>query len=221
MFFFADLLFFLIIFENSIIDFFIVSNLYKDNRTLITHLKKGDEQAYAYLVETYNRPIFVYVLSLTNDHDQSKDIVQNIFFKVWVSRKKLNPNYSIKSFLYKASYNEFINQYHKNRAISNLEKVYMEALEEAIDDKNSELLEKKIAIVNKGIKQLPKKCKETFLLSKKEGLTNIEISEHLGISIKTVEGHLTKAYHLLRKNVGDQLKEILFLLFGISNKLSL
>jgi len=198
-----------------------LSTLYKDNRILISHLIKGDESAYAYLIKTYNRPIFVYVLSLTNDHDQSEDIVQNVFFKVWLSRKKLNINLSIKSYLYKAAYNEFINQYHKNRAISNLEKVYMDAIQEATDDKNTELLEKKIDLVNKGIKQLPKKCKETFLLSKKEGLTNIEIAEHLGISIKTVEGHLTNAYNLLRKNVGKQLKGILFLLFGMSNKLKL
>ncbi|WNH09151.1 RNA polymerase sigma factor [Thalassobellus suaedae] len=195
-----------------------MSTLYKDNTILISHLKKGDESAYAYLVNTYNRALFVYVLSLTNDHDQSEDVVQNVFFKVWLSRKKLNLNYSIKSFLYKAAYNEFINQYHKNRAISNLEKVYMEALEEVVDDKNSDLLERKIALVNKGIKQLPRKCKETFLLSKKEGLTNIEIAEHLGVSIKTVEGHLTKAYYLLRENVGNQLKGILFILFGDPNK---
>ncbi|MFI1744261.1 RNA polymerase sigma factor [Thalassobellus sediminis] len=198
-----------------------MSTLYKDNTILISHLIKGDESAYAYLIQTYNRPIFVYVLSLTNDHDQSEDIVQNVFFKVWLSRKKLNINFSIKSFLYKAAYNEFINQYHKNRAISNLEKVYMDAIQEAADDKNTELLEKKIALVNKGIKQLPKKCKETFLLSKKEGLTNIEIAEHLGVSIKTVEGHLTKAYNLLREKVGGQLKEILFLLFGMPNKFRL
>ncbi|WNH11212.1 RNA polymerase sigma factor [Thalassobellus suaedae] len=196
-----------------------MSTLFNDNTILISHLKKGDESAYAYLVNTYNRPLFVYVLSLTNDHDQSEDIVQNVFFKVWLSRKKLNLNYSIKSFLYKAAYNEFINQYHKNRAISNLEKVYIEALEEVVDDKNSDLLERKIALVNKGIKQLPRKCKETFLLSKREGLTNIEIAEHLGISIKTVEGHLTKAYYLLRENVGNQLSSILFLLFMKPNKL--
>tara|TARA_R110002050_G_scaffold273113_1_gene417070 strand:- start:69589 stop:70254 length:666 start_codon:yes stop_codon:yes gene_type:complete len=217
---FTFLLFFFIIFGNNIIKFSILSVLYKDNVILIGYLKKGDESAYAHLINTYNRPLFVYVLSLTNDHDQSEDIVQNVFLKVWLSRKRLNVNYSIKSFLYKAAYNEFINQYHKNRAISNLEKVYMDALQEAVDDKNSELLERKIALVNKGIKQLPRKCKETFLLSKKEGLTNIEIAEHLGISIKTVEGHLTKAYHLLREKVGNQLKEILFLLFGIPKKIN-
>lgn len=89
----------------------------------------------------------------------------------------------------------------------------MEAIDEAIDDNNSELLQRKIAIVAEGIAQLPKRCKETFLLSKEEGLTNIEIAQYKNISLKTVEGHLTKAYHLLRERTGSQLKNILFLVF--------
>lgn len=94
------------------------------------------------------------------------------------------------------------------------ELAYIEGLDEAIDENNSELINKKIAFINEGISILPPKCKETFLLSKKEGLTNIEIAEYLNLSIKTVEGHLTKAYHLLKKNVGTKLNKILFLLFG-------
>lgn len=184
-----------------------------DNVDLIERLKKGDENAYIYLVSTYHKPLFVYALSLNNDHAAAEDIVQNVFLKTWEFRKRLNPDYSIKSFLYKTTYNEFINQYHKTRAISTLERAYIEAIDETIDE-DSELLKRKIAFVNEGIKHLPPKCKETFLLSKKEGLTNIEISEYLNISIKTVEGQLTKAYNLLRKSVRNQLKEILFLWFG-------
>jgi len=191
-----------------------------DNVDFIERLKKGDENAYTYLVSTYHKLLFVYALSLNNDHASAEDIVQNVFLKTWEFRKRLNPDYSIKSFLYKTTYNEFINQYHKTRAISTLERAYIEAIDETIDEDNSELLKHKIAFVNEGIKHLPPKCKETFLLSKKEGLTNIEISEYLNISIKTVEGQLTKAYDLLRKSVRNQLKEILFLLFGKNKRSS-
>lgn len=187
--------------------------MYKKNEKLIEHLKKGREKAYVYLVNNYNRALYVYVLSLTNDNALSEDIVQNVFLKVWAFRKRLNVNYSIKSFLYKTAYNEFINQYYKIRAVSSLEKIYMESVMEAVEDKNSELLEQKIALVTEGIKKLPKKCKEVFMLSKKEGLTNIEIADYMNVSIKTVEGHLTKAYDLLRFNVGSHLKNVLFILF--------
>jgi RNA polymerase sigma-70 factor (ECF subfamily) len=194
---------------------------YIDNEKIIEHLKKGDENAYAYLVSTYHKKLFVYAVSLNNDHAAAEDIVQNVFLKTWEHRKRLNPEYSIKSFLYKTTYNEFINQYHKTRAISALERSYIDAIDEAVDDDNKELLERKIAYVTEGIKHLPPKCKETFLLSKKEGLTNIEISEYLNISIKTVEGQLTKAYNLLRTHVANQLKEILFLLFRKTKKSSI
>jgi len=196
-----------------------LSKFYNNNIEFIERLKKGDEKAYVYLVKMYHKSLFIYALSLTNDHAQSEDIAQTVFIKTWEFRKRLNPNASIKSFLYKTTYNEFINLYHRTRAISTLEKVYMGALEETIDDDNTELLERKIALVTEGIKKLPRKCKETFLLSKKEGLTNIEIAEHLNISIKTVEGQITKAYNLLRTNIRSQFKEILFLFFGTKRKL--
>ena len=50
--------------------------------------------------------------------------------------------------------------------------------------------------MNREIKKLPNKTKEVFYLSKKRGLSNIEISELLDVSIKTVEGHMTKAFKL-------------------------
>lgn len=187
--------------------------LHTNNAEFINHLQKGDEKAYSYLIKTFHRPLFAYALSLNGEHALAEDIVQNVFLKTWEYRKKLNPDSSIKSFLYKLTYNEFINQYHKTLNVSNLEQAYIQALNETVDDGNSELLERKIALVTKGIKSLPPKCKETFLLSTKEGLTNIEIAEYLHISIKTVEGHITKAYSLLREEVGNQFKGVFFLLW--------
>jgi RNA polymerase sigma-70 factor (ECF subfamily) len=56
-------------------------------------------------------------------------------------------------------------------------------------------------LLNESISNLPKKCKEVFILSKKDGLTNIEIAEYLNISIKTVESHITQAFKLLKKSI--------------------
>ena len=51
------------------------------------------------------------------------------------------------------------------------------------------------------IEKLPKKIREIFVLSKSEGLTNLEISSHMGISIKTVESNITKAYKILKRKM--------------------
>ena len=197
-----------------------MSILYRDSSTLIEHLKKGEEAAYVHLVNTYNRRLFVYALTLTNDHSTAKDIVQNVFIRTWEYRKRFTPDFSIQGFLYKCCYNEFVNQYRKDQHIIELERTYIEAIDEARDDANAELLEKKMAIVTQGISFLPKKCAEIFLLSKKDGLSNIEIAEYLDITLKTVEGHITRAYAIMREKLGTKIETLLFLLFGVERPTS-
>ena len=70
-----------------------------------------------------------------------------------------------------------------------------------IDETNDSEFDKMLAIVNDCIKKLPKRCQEIFILSKKQGYTNIEISEKLKISVKTVEAHITNAFKSLRADV--------------------
>ncbi|WP_242156288.1 RNA polymerase sigma factor [Aestuariivivens sediminis] len=192
---------------------------YKDNAQLIKDLQKGNELAYTYLVNTFHKPLFIYALNLCNDHDMAEDITQDVFIKTWEFRLRLKSERKIKNFLYKIAYNEFVNLYHRKQMTSALNKIYIEALNEAVDDSHAALLPQKIAILKSGIEALPHKCKEVFLLSKKDGLTNVEISEYLNISMKTVEGHIRRAYLILREELGQKLKAILFLLFGRTGKI--
>ena len=70
-----------------------------------------------------------------------------------------------------------------------------------------------IALVKEEIQHLPPKCKEMFLLSKQEGLTNIGIAQYLKISMKAVERQMTRVFSIIREKIGDELQTILFLLF--------
>jgi RNA polymerase sigma-70 factor (ECF subfamily) len=187
---------------------------FKENANLITYLKKGDGDAFSFLVNCYNHQLCVYANSLVNDKALAEDIVQNVYIKTWEKRKYLNEYFSIKSFLYKSVHNEFIDQYRKNRSVTILEKKYIEALD-AIVEEDHKVLEKLYLLVQNEIQNLPPKCKNIFLLSKKEGLSNAEISEHLNISSKTVEAHITKAFCLIRErvNLPANMGTFLFLLF--------
>ena len=53
----------------------------------------------------------------------------------------------------------------------------------------------------KAIDELPEKCREIFLMSKRDGFSNAEIAEELGISIKTVKNQMTKAFARLRESL--------------------
>jgi RNA polymerase sigma-70 factor (ECF subfamily) len=187
---------------------------YNDNATLIESLSQGDESAYTYLIDTYHHKLCVYANSLVKNVYSAEDIVQNVFIKVWEQRTRLKTDHALKSFLYKLVYNEFIDLYRKNQSLFSLEKSYYDALNTVIQDDDSESFQRVLNVVNKEIQNLPPKCKQVFILSKKEGLTNIEIAEHLDVSIKTVEAQITKAFSILRSSLDERVKSILFLLFG-------
>ncbi|WP_281234952.1 RNA polymerase sigma factor [Flavobacterium gelatinilyticum] len=194
---------------------------YHNNEILIESLRNGDEKAYTYLIDTYHHKLCVYANSLVKNVYSAEDIVQNVFIKVWEQRTRLKTDHALKSFLYKLVYNEFIDLYRKNQSLFSLEKSYYDALNGIVQEEDSEAFQRVLNAVNKEIQNLPPKCKEVFILSKKEGLTNIEIAEHLDVSIKTVEAQITKAFSILRTSLEEKVKSVLFLLFSAKKKFRL
>ncbi|MDR7212247.1 RNA polymerase sigma-70 factor [Flavobacterium piscis] len=186
---------------------------FDDNAVLIESLINGEEKAYKFLLNKFHRRLNTYALTLVNDHSMAQDIVQNVFLKTWKTRSKLNPEFSIQSFLYKSIYNEFINSYQQNRAMLLLQQKYMESMQQVVETTDESSIEQMLTIINREIQNLPPKCQQIFILSKKEGLTNIEIAEYLNVSIKTVEAQISKAFKILKEKLKDNHNVMLFLLF--------
>ncbi|MCM4167103.1 RNA polymerase sigma factor FliA [Arenibacter antarcticus] len=189
-----------------------------NNEELTEQLIHGNEKAYMILLDTYHRRLYAYALTLSGNPDAAKDIVQNVFLNTWRFRKTLNPNLSIQSFLFKSVYNAFVNHYQQQKATMVLQNRYVEALKVVVEESHENDLERMIKVMNTEIDNLPPKCREIFILSKKEGLTNREISEHLNITIKAVEAQVTKAFGILRLKLGEKYKMILYAFMGLTSE---
>jgi RNA polymerase sigma-70 factor (ECF subfamily) len=186
---------------------------------LLSEFKKGNDQALSYIMDHYHKPLCFYAYSLSNDYDGAKDIVQNIIINLWERRKALPNIKSFKSYLYKSVYNEFLNQIRTSSRMMVFEKEYFEALKDFTDDQDESKTEQQIALLHNEISKLSPKCKETFLLCKREGLTYIEIADHLNISIKTVENHMIKAFSILRKKMKEKMNSLILLIFANQKEL--
>lgn len=187
--------------------------LYEDSETLVKDLREGKEEAYSHIIDVYSQRLFGYALTLTSDHAMAQDIVQNVYLKTWEKRKNINIHTSLQNYLFKSVQNEFLNQYKKRRSKMILEHKYFKALENTtslVEEKSFDDLIKKIT---KEVQNLPPKCREIFLMSRREGLTNLEISEYLNISIKTVEAQITKSFSVLREKLGDEYTKVINLFF--------
>lgn len=189
---------------------------FSNNQILKDELEKGNHQALVFLMDTYHHSLCLYVYSLSNNYESAKDIVQNVFIKLWESRRRVQSIKSIKSFLYSSVYNRFIDQWRKDKRMLSIEEKHLEELNQIIVDENEDLLKKQINLVKLEIQKLPPRCKETFLLSKQDGLTNIEIANFMNVSNRTVEVQMNKAFSILREKLKDKIKPILFLLLGLN-----
>lgn len=141
-------------------------------------------------------PLGMYALRLVDDADIAEDLEQDAFMKAWLYVGSGNDVGNFTSFMYRTLRNECL-KYLRDRRETLGEDSIPEISEEEIDTSFRD------ARIWKAIDGLPEKCREIFLMSKRDGLTNEEIAEELGISIKTVKNHMTKAFSRLREALSD------------------
>ncbi|WP_299672116.1 RNA polymerase sigma factor [uncultured Polaribacter sp.] len=182
------------------------------SNSLWIRIQQHDELALKELFNLYYKPLCSYTVQFTQRMPDAEDLVQSVFVKLWMKRESLTINTSIKSYLYKAVYNAYIDKFRKNKKKEDFfENLKYEAMSFELEDDENELhakIEKLKSIVN----DLPERCKEILLLSKWEGYKHREIAEQLNISLKTVEGQLRIAYIKIRKGFDKDDKLILFFL---------
>lgn len=164
------------------------------DKDLILEIKENNEFAFQTLFYKYYKKLIDFCMYRTRDLDVSKDLVQELFTAIWISRDSLDPNKSIKSYLYRSLTNKIINY-------SKLSSSKTISLDDSLlqhEKSNNISFENQIDI-NALIEKLPDKLRLTFLLSRVEGFKYSEIAEIFDISVKAVEKRMTKALKMLRK----------------------
>ena len=137
-------------------------------------------------------PLGMFALRIVEDADTAEDLVVEAFTKTW---QKLEGGAAIdnfKAYMYRSVRNECISYIRNKKETIGLENV-PDITEEIVDTSERD------ARIWKAIDNLPPKCRQVFLLSKQDGLSNEEIANKLGISIKTVKNQMTKAFSRLRE----------------------
>jgi RNA polymerase sigma-70 factor (family 1) len=166
-------------------------------------VKANDSAAFETLYKRY-WPVLVNAAYKRLDSIQkAEDIVQTIFIDVYQRRGEIELNFSLKTYLNQALKFKVLNEYRseamqeKYRSSIFFYESSKNVLAEELEAK--ELCSKLYRILD----QLPEKCRQVFLLSRKENKSNTDISRYLNISVSTVEKHISKAL----KSFKGQLRE--------------
>ncbi|CAA0150929.1 RNA polymerase ECF-type sigma factor [Tenacibaculum maritimum] len=139
------------------------------------------------------------------DEEESKDVVQEVFIKVWEKRKDLIDDPQAIFYLVAAVKNNCISKLRKKMQHLSVDDVMVRNTlkEDVSKDSDSEEELDVYQFVNKALEELPPKCLVVFKLSRFDLLTYAQIAERLGISIKTVENQMGKAIKIMRSYIKE------------------
>lgn len=159
----------------------------------IVKLKQGEEQAFRIVFDTYHHRLFTFSMKFVHDEETAKEIVQNVFLKVWRNRRKLNPALSFQAYLFKIAKHENFKYLKKAARDASLkEELIHRCLSATTPIEDDLIFTEYQAIANKAIALLPPKRRLVFEMAQ-QGLTHGEIARELGISVHTVRSQLAHA----------------------------
>jgi RNA polymerase sigma-70 factor (family 1) len=166
-------------------------------------IRKGEHLAFTSLYRKYFRGLVIASDKYIKEIDVAKEIVQDVFLKMWEHPFELDNEASLRSYLHRSVINSSLNHLKREKNISQHHiKIANETTYDSLDDIHAEQ-ELKLFIYRE-IELLPSQCKRVFKMSRFEGLKYREIAVLLSISEKTVENHMVKALKDLRGKIYEK-----------------
>jgi len=177
---------------------------------LIEAILNDDEQAFNQLFERYWSRVYAVAHKCVKDEELSLEITHDIFINIWNKRHQLHIE-NFKAYVVTAASYHAIRkkQIQKATPIQYVEDYeYAEDYDYATNHRSdanegeTKMCQDELDVkVDSLLKDLPKKCREIYILSRKENLTITEIAQKLNISKRTVENQLTSALKHLRASL--------------------
>ena len=172
---------------------------------IIRRIREGDIEQFETLFRSSYVSLVKYAGTIIKNPDTAEEIVQDLFFRLWQDRTKINIESSLNGYLFKAVHNKCLHHIehlkvvkrHENEIVSNPSMGAADSPAEILQYKE---LQSKIARV---LERLPERCGKIFCMSRFDGLKYSEIAEKLSVSVKTVEANMGKALKEFRKALAE------------------
>ncbi|GAA4316489.1 RNA polymerase sigma-70 factor [Compostibacter hankyongensis] len=170
-------------------------------------LQEGNIYAYELIFRRYYVGLCGFAIRFVQEPEAAEEIVQGIFMKLWEKRETINIDTSLKSYLFRSTFNHCSNHLShikiRNNYISRIRESLLrdEYLSDPVMDSLAykELNDK----ITAAIEELPASCRQIFKMSRFDGLKYAEIAAQLDISVKTIETQISRALIRLRRSLQE------------------
>lgn len=172
-------------------------------------LKTDDTKIFDDIFRRTYPKLFFYARSITGDDNDAEDVVAEVFEEMWKRRGEMEWGDRIEGFLYRAVFTRAVNllkkRNHSEAQLSLLMEINdrrLAFLESDHGNPQNDLEQDDLQeAIQQALDELPRKCREVFVMSYVSGFHHQEIADTLGISVRTVEAHIYSALKFLRKRL--------------------
>ncbi|GGK19364.1 DNA-directed RNA polymerase sigma-70 factor [Parabacteroides faecis] len=180
---------------------------------LILSLKNGSYKAFERIYEMYAKRLFAYSIQFTKSQEESEEIVQDVFMRLWTNRTKIRQEDTLRSLLFIMTKHYLINAFRTKINQPEYEEYIQYINERSVDDASCQLeYQEFVAKFRAILKTLPETQQKVITLSKIEQFSNKEIADKLSLSEQTVKNQLSLGLKTLKEKLGS-LGVYLMLLF--------
>ena len=177
-----------------------------DDQQLITASKHGDQDAFARLVQRYQRRIFNLVYRMLQQYEEASEITQETFLAAWQGLPSFRGDARFATWLYRIAYNCALKQLETRKRDKAL-RVALQAEQvlqshvgyESTDAQMDE--HERQAFVQEHLSRLPAKYRIVLILRHLQDMSYEEMAEILTMPIGTIKTHLFRARNLLKERL--------------------
>lgn len=170
------------------------------SKSLLVKLKKGNQEAFNELYNTFRVPAIRFCNSIVKDAEEAESIVQDVFIKIWNRHDTINPDLNFTSYLFTIIKNRVFDYLKEVKRSEAMKQAYWQKIEE-YKSQDSELKEERFAKIKHAVENLSSRRKEIIRLNYDEGKSYEEIARQLNISKNTVKNQLVKAKQMIRSQL--------------------
>lgn len=153
-----------------------------------------DQQAYKILFKHFHKPLIHFGTSIVKSKESAEEIYSDVMLKLWTLGNALNNIDNLKVYLFISIKNASLNYLAKHYKVKTLDiesvDIELQHVSTPEEDLLSSEFQRSLALA---IKALPTKAQLVYKLIKEDGFSYKNVAEILGISVNTVEGHMTAA----------------------------
>ncbi|MFC0771772.1 RNA polymerase sigma factor [Terrimonas alba] len=161
-----------------------------------------NESALWELHALFFHPLYRLIYSITHHKEVAEELTNDVFVQIWQSRKKIGNVENPEVYLFVCARNIAFTYLKSIKApVTSIEDIQQFDLHIERTPEDMLVSSEMVARINAAIRQLPPKCKLTFLLVKENNLKYREVAEILGLSVKTVEAQMSIALKKLSQSI--------------------